>query len=106
MNPQGFVSQGGAPLGQIEMMNFAEDDLKNLKSRGAGYYFPEGITPIPVDPKQTKIAQGFLEGSNTTPMHEMGELMSTLRHFEANQKIMKVQDEHLGRLIRELGNTQ
>jgi len=106
INPQGYVSQGGAPLGQIEVMKFNEGDLEKLKRRGAGYYFPENITPIPVDLKETKIAQGFLEGSNTTPMKEMGELMSTLRHFEANQKIMKIQDEHLGRLIQELGNHQ
>jgi flagellar basal body rod protein FlgG len=32
----------------------------------------------------------------------MGQLMTTLRHFEANQKIMKIQDQHMGRLIREL----
>jgi flagellar basal body rod protein FlgG len=80
--------------------------LKLLKRIGGGYFIPNGATPIPIDPKETKVAQGFLEGSNTTPMHEMSELMSSLRHFEANQKIMKVHDEHMGRLIRELGNTQ
>ena len=52
------------------------------------------------------MAQGFLEGSNTTPTHEMGQLMTTLRHFEANQKIMKVHDETMGKLIQQLGNTQ
>ena len=102
----GMVSQGGAPLGQIELMNFKEDDLKLLKRVNSGYYQANGATPVAVVPKETKVAQGFLEGSNTTPMHEMSELMSTLRHFEANQKIMKVHDEHMGRLIRELGNTQ
>ena len=102
----GMVSQGGAPLGQIEIMNFAKEDLKLLKRIGGGYFVPNGATPVAIDPKETKIAQGFLEGSNTTPMHEMSELMTTLRHFEANQKIMKVHDEHMGRLIRELGNTQ
>jgi len=102
----GMVSQGGAPLGQIELMNFKEDDLKLLKRVNSGYYQANGATPVPVVPKETKVAQGFLEGSNTTPMHEMSELMSSLRHFEANQKIMKVHDEQLGKLIRELGNTQ
>lgn len=106
ISPDGMVSQGGAPLGQIEVMNFAKEDLKLLKRIGAGYFIPNGATPVAIDPKETKIAQGFLEGSNTSPMHEMSELMSTLRHFEANQKIMKVHDEHMGRLIRELGNTQ
>ena len=87
-------------------MNFKEDDLKLLKRVNSGYYQANGATPVPVDPKETKVAQGFLEGSNTTPMHEMSELMSSLRHFEANQKIMKIHDEQMGKLIRELGNTQ
>ena len=106
VNQNGMVSQGGTALGQIEVITFDEKDLKLLKRIGGGYFVPNGATPMAVDPKETKIAQGFLEGSNTTPMHEMSELMTTLRHFEANQKIMKVHDEHMGRLIRELGNTQ
>jgi len=32
--------------------------------------------------------------------------MATLRHFEANQKIMKIQDEAMGKMIQQLGNTQ
>ena len=102
----GNISQGGTPLGQLELVTFSEIDLKNLKRINAGYYSSEGLTPLPVSPKVTRVAQGFLEGSNTTPTHEMGELMSTLRHFEANQKIMKIQDETLGKMIQQLGNTQ
>ena len=102
----GMVSQGGAPLGQIELVNFSDDNLKLLKRINSGYYQTNGATPVPVVPKETKVAQGFLEGSNTTPMHEMSELMSSLRHFEANQKIMKIHDEQMGKMIRELGATQ
>ncbi len=102
----GNVSQGGTPLGQLELVQFSSDDLKNLKRLNAGYYSSEGVTPLPINSQETRVAQGFLEGSNTTPTHEMGELMSTLRHFEANQKIMKIQDETLGKMIQQLGNTQ
>ena len=102
----GMVSQGGASLGKIEMMNFEEKDLKILKRIGGGYFSNNGATPIPIDPLKTKVAQGFLESSNTTPMIEMGELMTSLRHFEANQKVMKLHDEQMGKIIRELGNTQ
>ena len=102
----GNVSQGGTPLGQLELVSFNPDDLKYLKRINAGYFGAGSLTPLPVDPKETRVAQGFLEGSNTTPTHEMGELMTTLRHFEANQKIMKIQDETMGKLIQQLGNTQ
>ena len=36
----------------------------------------------------------------------MGELMTSLRHFEANQRIMKVHDEQMGKVIQQLGTTQ
>ena len=106
ISPDGTVSQGGAPLGQLEVTNFPEDSLKQLKRLNAGYFSANGVTPVPIDPQNTKVAQGFVEGANTTPMKEMGELMTSLRHFEANQRIMKVHDEHMGRLIRDLSNTQ
>ena len=104
---EGLVSQGGASLGQIEVVKFDEKDLKLLKRIGGGYFNPNGAIPRPATmPAETKIAQGFLESSNTTPMIEMGELMTSLRHFEANQKIMKIHDEQMGKMIRELGNTR
>ena len=106
ISPDGMVSQGGAPLGQLQLMNFSNADLKLLKRINSGYYMANGATPNPVNLTETKVAQGFLEGSNATPMHEMSELMSSLRHFEANQKIMKIHDEQMGKMIRELGKTQ
>ena len=102
----GNISQGGTPLGQLELVKFSPDDLKNMKRINASYYRSEGLTPLPISSEETRVAQGFLEGSNTTPTHEMGELMTTLRHFEANQKIMKIQDETMGKMIQQLGNTQ
>ncbi len=102
----GNVSQGGTPLGQLEIMTFNPEDQKNLKRINAGYYAAGSATPVPTNVQDTRVAQGFLEGSNTTPTHEMGQLMTTLRHFEANQKIMKVHDETMGKLIQQLGNTQ
>ena len=80
--------------------------LVRLKRINAGYYAAGTATPVPSSVQDTRVAQGFLEGSNTTPTHEMSQLMTTLRHFEANQKIMKIHDETMGKLIQQLGNTQ
>ena len=106
VDPDGTVSQGGTALGQLEMVTFDSEDIKNLKRINAGYFTSGSLTPLPADESETGVAMGFLEGANTTPSHEMGQLMTTLRHFEANQKIMKIQDQHMGRLIRELTNTK
>ena len=102
----GTVSQGGPSLGRLNVVSFAEEDLPKLQRINAGYFTSGGLTPLPADESETSVAMGFLEGANTSPSHEMGQLMTTLRHFEANQKIMKIQDQHMGRLIRELTDTK
>ena len=102
----GTVSQGGPSLGRLNVVTFAEDDLSKLQRVNSGYFTSGSLTPLPADENETSVAMGFLEGSNTTPSHEMGQLMTTLRHFEANQKIMKIQDQHMGRLIRQLTDTK
>ena len=102
----GNVSQGGAPLGQLDLVTFNEDDLKNLQRLNAAFFKAGTATPLPIDPQLTRVAQGFLESANTTPTQDMGELMTSLRHFEANQRIMKVHDEQMGKVIQQLGTTQ
>jgi len=102
----GNVSQGGAPLGQLDLVTFNEDDLKNLQRLNAAFFKAGTATPLPIDPQRTRVAQGFLESANTTPTQEMGELMTSLRHFEANQRIMKIHDEQMGKVIQQLGTTQ
>ena len=106
IDTEGNLSQGGAPLGKLEIMTFSKEDLQNLKRLNSVYYDANSGTPIPANSKDTRVTQGFLEGSNTTPTHEMGELMTTLRHFEANQRIMKIHDENMGKIIQQLGSTQ
>jgi flagellar basal body rod protein FlgG len=106
IDTEGNLSQGGAPLGKLEIMTFSKEDLQKLKRLNSVYFDANSGTPIPTNSRDTRVVQGFLEGSNTTPTHEMGELMTTLRHFEANQRIMKIHDENMGKMIQQLGNTQ
>ena len=102
----GTVTQGGPSLGRLNVVSFATEDMPRLQRLNAGYFTSGGLTPLPADESETTVAMGFVEGANTTPSHEMGQLMTTLRHFEANQKIMKIQDQHMGKLIRELTDTK
>ena len=103
VSANGDVSQAGVALGKLGVLTF--NDLTKLKPLSGGYFGAGTLTPQPADTAKTTLRQGYLEGSNTTPMYEMGQLMDTLRHFEANQKIMTMQDERLGKMIQELSNT-
>ena len=51
------------------------------------------------DSSKTQIKQGCLENSNVNIIKEMVSMISNLRSFEANQKIIQSVDETLGKLM-------
>ncbi|SHJ80954.1 flagellar basal-body rod protein FlgG [Anaerobranca californiensis DSM 14826] len=55
---------------------------------------------------QGLIRQGFIEGSNVDLAEEMVELISTLRAYEANQKIIQTHDELLGKAVNEIASVR
>lgn len=102
VSAQGDLSQGSNPRGTLRFVDFA--DYGQLQGVGGGYFVPDvpGVQPVPA--AQSTLQQGFLEGANTSNLREMADLLTSVRHFEANQKVIQSQDERLGRLISELGN--
>lgn len=55
--------------------------------------------------QNTKILQGFIEHSNTKSITEMLNMVSTSRHFEASQKVMRTANNLLAAAINQLGET-
>jgi flagellar basal-body rod protein FlgF len=96
----GQVSQGGELKGRIKVVEFK--DPHALTVIGQGYYFAaKGVKPI--DAQSTAVRQGYLEGANTSPTVEMSSLITAMRMFESNQKVLQMQDERMGRVISDLG---
>ncbi len=97
----GQVSQGSEPRGSVKVVDFA--DYGTLDTLGGGLYAPRNpAAAAPVD--QVSVRHGYVEGSNTTVVREMADLLSSVRLFEANQKVIQVQDERMARLIADLGS--
>jgi len=98
----GEVSQGGAVKGRIKLVEFSQPS--QLKPIGGGCFLT-GDPLMQATPAQTsQLRQGFLEGSNSSPTTEMASLITAMRMFEANQKVMQTQDDRMGRVIADLGN--
>jgi flagellar basal-body rod protein FlgF len=98
----GLVSQGEVIRGRLGVVEFP--DRNQLDRVGGGYFIPKpDVQPVPAT--QTQVMQGFQETSNTVTMTEMSNLLLALRHFEANQKVIQMQDERMGRTIQELSAT-
>ncbi|AYM96397.1 flagellar hook-basal body protein [Acidovorax sp. 1608163] len=78
------------------------EDSKTFHRLGDGLItFDGGVRELAESDR--KLKQGFLENSNVNTMQEMVQLMETMRHFEAMQKITLAYDEMTGQAIKKLG---
>ena len=102
ISPNGQVCQGGQVKGQVRMVEFAQPNA--LKNIGDGYYLLDDPRVQPASAQKSQMRQGYLEGANSSPTTEMASMLTSMRMFEANQKVMQMQDERMGRVITDLGN--
>lgn len=100
INQDGTIYQGGTLLGHLSVQKFA--DNKALIPLNAGYFIPAaGAGPEPVE--EPVLLQGYLEGSNVTPLREMVDMVLISRAYEANQRIITAFDEELDKTLQALG---
>jgi len=100
----GQISQGGEVKGHLQLETFSNPG--QLTETDFGYLLANqpGMTPTPVA-SGTSVRQGFLEAPNTSPTSEMGGLITAMRNFEANQKVLQMQNDRMGNVISALGGT-
>ena len=91
VNMEGEIFQGGKKVGELAVTDF--EDYDYLEHYGENYYYPvDGATQI--EPA-CKVFQGYLETSNVNVVHEMVEMISVSRQYEANQKVIQTYDTSL-----------
>ncbi|HWH69914.1 MAG TPA: flagellar hook-basal body protein, partial [Candidatus Sulfotelmatobacter sp.] len=91
VSPTGEVSQGGEVKGRIRLAEFDQPGL--LKAINDGYFLADNPNLQAGAARASQLRQGFLEGSNTSPTTEMASLITAMRMFEANQRVLQSQDE-------------
>jgi len=101
ISASGEVSQGADTKGKVKVTEFEKPQLLTQIS---GAYFAATDPSITTVPSTSTLRQGYLEGSNTSVVGEMANMMTAMRSFEANQHIIQIQDDRLGKTISELGN--
>jgi flagellar basal-body rod protein FlgF len=102
VSPTGDVSQGADTKGRLRLVEF--NDPHQLSLIGDGYFLADNAKMKSTESSATRVKQGYLEGSNTSPTTEMAGLITAMRMFEANQRVLQTQDERMGRVISDLGN--
>jgi flagellar basal-body rod protein FlgG len=102
VSADGEISQGADNKGRLTITDF--NDTKLLLPAGNGCFIVRDPKAQPTTATAARLHQGYLEAANTTPVAEMSQLITAMRSFEANQRVLQLQDERLGRVIAELGN--
>ncbi|MNI40598.1 Flagellar basal-body rod protein FlgG [compost metagenome] len=75
------------------------EDYNSLKKVGDNLY--EGQNPNYGG--EVSVQQGVLEKSNVNIINEMVNMMTVMRSFETNQKVVQTLDETLGKAASEIG---
>ncbi len=99
----GTVSKGDAPRGKLRVVAFG--DPRQLTAAGGGLWKATDPNLQKADAANPSLRSGGLEGSNTSAVAEMVGMIHAMRMFEANQKVIHVQDDRMGRAISDLGGT-
>ena len=100
--PTGEVSQGALAKGKLKIVTFDQPQLLTQISGGTFIADNQSLQPTAV--AQPSLRQGCLETANTSWVLEMANLIRVMRGFEANQKVVQIQDDRMGKAISDLGN--
>lgn len=100
VNRDGTIFQGETSLGKLSVQKFA-NNAELLPIAGGFFVAAPGQQPEAVD--EPELLQGYLEGSNVTPLREMVDLVLISRAYEANQKIINTVDQQMEKTLQALG---
>jgi flagellar basal-body rod protein FlgG len=101
INSTGEILQGNESKGILKIADFMKP-YKLLRD-GTGYFRPQ-LPDNPVIPSAGfHIKQGFLEGSNASPIKNMVEMIRAVRNFEADQRALQAQDQTLDKAVNSVG---
>lgn len=94
----GTVSADGRPLTQIGAVRPA-DPLDLTRENGVRFEAKGGVVPA----EDARIIQGFLEGSNVTPVVEVARMIEVQRAYEMGQSFLEKEDQRIRGVLQTLG---
>lgn len=95
----GNISVNGIKTYKLYTVDF--NNYGSLKKLGDNLYQGENPTE-----NNAVVRQNSLEKSNVNVINQMTDMITTMRTFETNQKIVQSLDETLGKLINEVGTVR
>ena len=96
---EGKIFSGSEPLNELSIVGFKNNQL--LRKEGGSLFInlvENNLSTV----EESKIHQGFIEGSNVNAIHEMSELIKAHRHFDNIQKAIQTYDNITGRAVNDI----
>ena len=101
VNEKGEVYSDDKLVDQLKLVDF--NDYEGLRKEGSGLLRIEEGTGAEPETASVTLQQGFLESSNVNSVKEMVEMLTMMRTYESNQKMIKIHDELIGKAVNEIG---
>ncbi|WP_130805754.1 flagellar hook-basal body protein [Senegalia massiliensis] len=96
----GNISLNGAFVSRLDIVNI--DNKEFLRKEGDNLYRIEENQEAQESAFTGEVLSGYLEGSNVETVKEMVEMISTMRGYESNQKVVKSYDEILQKAVNDI----
>lgn len=99
IEPDGTIIQGWDVVGRLLIKDFT--DATTLRKYGNNLVSKTAQT----EEREFRgtVQQGFLEQSNVNVVQEMVDMISVMRAYEANQKVLQAQDSTLEKAVNQVG---
>lgn len=97
----GQVFNGENEIDNLQLVDF--NDYQLLKKIGDSLFEDTGAGQGNAIQAEGLVQQGFIEGSNVNSVKSMVEMITVLRSYEANQKVIHTHDELLQKAANEIG---
>jgi len=97
INPRGIVSADGVRVGALRLVGLSTADAP--KKTGDNLYSVSVLRPASLT---ATVRQGYLEASNVNIVKEMVSMISIMRAYETNHKMMQAEDETTGKSVNEV----
>ena len=95
---EGRIFVNNQAVGQLELVSFS--DLQALRKEGSALWAAPGQEGAAFG---GQVQQGYLEASNVQIAEEMGRMLTALRLYETNQRVLQAQDQLTGKAVTEIG---
>ncbi len=95
----GTITVNGEAIDKIKIIAF-EDNSTLRKDEDNLITITDDSRIVPFN---GNIEQGYLEGSNVDSVEEMVKMIRVMRNYEANQKLVQIHDQTLGKAVNDIG---